>query len=705
MPVQLSSFLIPRNGNTWYLLEDKYLKGSMRVVADATERAAIHPSSLKKGMLVLQNSDNLLWQLGNDLVTWTQYTGINGTNGTNGTDGLPGPKGDKGDIGLTGPAGAASTVPGPQGLKGDKGDTGLQGPVGAASTVPGPQGIQGVIGPQGLKGDTGAQGPMGNGSSAGIFVTNVAAGNTAKTYLAGTIPASHVVSAATIDTPAATAITVQAEGNASAYSPVIRINVNPADPSNTGVAAVVTLASGANDRIFSGTATIDLSAIAGGATQTVYVWSDTGVTASVDITRAASGPVISTASIGAYPGAQTALKAGDTILVTGSVGNTATRVDVAQSSGVANANAANTTTTNSSLGAVDSAGAGLRTFSIQITASALSGAQSVTVRAKNSLGTYGSDVITSNAVVMDQTVPSIAFISTTYPASQSALKNGDQAQVAYTVSGQTSISYTSSDGNIAIGSPTNYTPSKTLTYTGTGYTDTGTNYTVTALKSSNGSSASAATLVKIAAAAPTATMAVAGSPSRLISSAAGNTYSLTLTSNQTLAAAPTVTVPVGAGSITAFSGSGKIWTAQLTIADNSTRGTFAYVVSMTNLAGVVGHTLSSGANYTIGGFTNRTITVGAFEQVVPLPAVVADTSKVIITYSGTSTTLTYRGSDLSQFGAGWSLVNATFNAAGVPRKYSDYVFNAASQLLFLTDLSYCNSNTSGTLQIDIQEAS
>ena len=63
MPIQVASFLIPRNGQTWYILEDRYLKGGLRICADEAERAAIHASSLKRGMLVLLLTDNKLYQL------------------------------------------------------------------------------------------------------------------------------------------------------------------------------------------------------------------------------------------------------------------------------------------------------------------------------------------------------------------------------------------------------------------------------------------------------------------------------------------------------------------------------------------------------------------------------------------------------------------------------------------------------------------
>lgn len=74
MPVQVASFLLPKNNGSWYLLEDKYLKGGLRIANDATERDSIHIASRKAGMIVLTTNDNLLWQLSPDLLTWNPYT-------------------------------------------------------------------------------------------------------------------------------------------------------------------------------------------------------------------------------------------------------------------------------------------------------------------------------------------------------------------------------------------------------------------------------------------------------------------------------------------------------------------------------------------------------------------------------------------------------------------------------------------------------
>lgn len=73
MAVQLASFMVPKNGNTFFLLEDKYLKGGLRLVADVAERSAINPLSFKAGMLVITQNDKKIWQLGSDLLTWSEF--------------------------------------------------------------------------------------------------------------------------------------------------------------------------------------------------------------------------------------------------------------------------------------------------------------------------------------------------------------------------------------------------------------------------------------------------------------------------------------------------------------------------------------------------------------------------------------------------------------------------------------------------------
>src|SRR5690606_24883123 len=93
-----------------------------------------------------------------------------------------------------------------------------------------------------------------------------------------------------------------------------------------------TAVAGGND-LFQGTADIVMS-----ESGDITVESDTGATYTVTLTVATEGPVISTATIGAYPGSQTEAKAGDVMPITGVVANGAVSIAVANSGAAASGN-------------------------------------------------------------------------------------------------------------------------------------------------------------------------------------------------------------------------------------------------------------------------------------------------------------------------------------------------------------------------------
>jgi len=70
MPYQFTSFLIPKNANTFFLLEDRYVKGGFQVRSDVADRDAIPPGNRKPGMLVWTQAEGKLWQLAGDSATW-----------------------------------------------------------------------------------------------------------------------------------------------------------------------------------------------------------------------------------------------------------------------------------------------------------------------------------------------------------------------------------------------------------------------------------------------------------------------------------------------------------------------------------------------------------------------------------------------------------------------------------------------------------
>jgi hypothetical protein len=81
MPIQVASNLIPKSGAKWPVVEDVYVKGGLRVVADAATRDSLYTDStaklgLKNGMLLITADDNRIWQyLGTG--TWVELKKAN----------------------------------------------------------------------------------------------------------------------------------------------------------------------------------------------------------------------------------------------------------------------------------------------------------------------------------------------------------------------------------------------------------------------------------------------------------------------------------------------------------------------------------------------------------------------------------------------------------------------------------------------------
>jgi hypothetical protein len=564
-----------------------------------------------------------------------------------------------------------------------------------------------------------------NTAGVGLFVTNVNAvnGNESPVYVANTVPPNKVVSQATIDNFNPVRISIVAEGGAAFYSPVVRVDVDPLNPSTTGV--VATLAETASDfRFFTGTADIDATTYlpTPGDTKTIYVWSNTGAVTSVVLVRAEAPPEVRTATIGAYPLGptgvlQTAVKGTDSLLVTGTVDNNASLVEIISNTGAAEAGTYTTSTVGGLLGANDSGGAGRKSFTVQFTVdNGRTGAQSITLRARNTIGTYGSNFTTSNTVVLDQTYPSFSLSVTGYPGGRTALKSGESAtlntaSMAGWTNGTDVITYTSTTTGLTFTdtstqTSTTFGATKTINYTGTGYVDSGTNLSALATRLNNGAQTNQTTLAKIAAVAPTAAFAIAGNPARLISSVAGQNYTVNVTTSQELPSAPSITAT--SGNVGTVTGSNKSWSFTLTIDDADPKGAQSFSINMTNRAGIAGTTITSGGTYTVGGFTNRDVTVGALEQVVDLGVLITDPTKVTVKYTGTSDNLTYRATDLTQFQKGWSKVDGAqliFTAGAEPfQNYSGFTFTTSdTSWLFLTDADFCGANTTGTLQVNIQE--
>lgn len=512
----------------------------------------------------------------------------------------------------------------------------------------------------------------------GLFFTNISPTSTGnvgtKLYISGTTPANTVITDATTDTGNVT-VTLYAEGGSAFFSPTVTVTTVPAQSGGPITATLTQSVTG--DRVY--TAVAYLTGIT--ADTTVSAVSSTNASATATIHWGGSGPAFSSLTIGAYPGAQTAVKAGDVLSVTGVVANAAVSAQV-------NSGFAAGSTSSLSLGAADSAGAGFKTVTGTFTVGSGTGNLGIKAQASNAIGTVGALFTSSNSVLLDQTYPSIGAFTITYPSTQAGIKSGDSATVASTVTNFDTISYTSP--NVTITSPLAYAATKSVTFSSGSYYYGTNNYTVIANRAANNATTTASTAITIANVAPQAAITIGGSPVALLSSAAGTVYTITITADQYLAQAPTLTASAGTLGGT-WTGSGTTWTNTLTIHDTDAKGAQSFSgLTVNGLSNLTGSTISSGASYTIEGFANRTITFPAFAQYASIGTHVVNVANLTVSYTG-STVLTYQTSTAYAL-QGYTITDSTGT------------FDPTGDYLFITDAAFAGANTTGTLQLDIAEA-
>lgn len=519
---------------------------------------------------------------------------------------------------------------------------------------------------------------VGGAVTGGLFFTNMAPTSTgivgSKVYAAGTVPANKVITEATTDTDNVT-VTLFAEGGSAFYSPTVTIETNP--PQAGGVITATLTEDPSDKRAF--VATANLTGIT--ADTVITARSSTNAVTTATIHRAVAGPDVNYITIGALPGTQTEAKAGDVITISGRVPNDATYVEII-------AGGAAASLVSLTVGAADSFGTGYKDISGSFTVSGLTGLQGITARARNALGTFGNNVASTNKITLNQTYPTIGARTVTYPATQSALKGSETATVAATITNADTVVYTTS-ADLSVTASTTYAATKTVTRVGGTYVYGVNNYTITATKASNGAVSSATAQIAIADAAPTAAITISGSPVRLRSSATGQDYTITVTANERLNTAPNITASSGTWQ-GAWAGSGTTWTRTLRIVDSDPKGAQTFTASLTNIANVVGTTITAGSAYNVGGFPTRTITFNAFERFHAIGTTVEDITKVTAAYTG-ATTLT-RYTDNGDHFQGFTIVNAQGE------------YDPKGGYLFISDSAFAGSNTTGTLQLDITEA-
>jgi len=249
---------------------------------------------------------------------------------------------------------------------------------------------------------------------------------------------------------------------------------------------------------------------------------------------------------------------------------------------------------------------------VNVTSStARDGENTITVTARNNFLTESDSVVsTTSSPVNNSVFPVLSISSVSYPAGQGALKNTETATVSNSALNYDSIEYSSPNSQLTIANPSTFEASKNCDRLAGSYNISTDNFTVTATKNSNGMVRSASTVVKIAH--DPLTFSVSNLASTLSSSPAGVSDNFNLVSSQqmleipSLETNPSQTVPsdlVATASGTNTSSNNY----RITVDDGDTKGTFAWVVSGQNLAGIDTTNVSVNPNYVLAGFSARTV--------------------------------------------------------------------------------------------------
>jgi len=470
-----------------------------------------------------------------------------------------------------------------------------------------------------LSGDTIIIESSGGGVNGSVFITNMtpqSSGNVgAKVFSSDGV----VLDECTTDTQLVVVSVLALPGNTN-YKPVITINGVP-----------VTLVANSDKPLFNGTINVDLSGTTG-----LTVIHEDGAEHSIVIVQDTPPQVLAANFTGGYPSTQTTqieLKENDTFnfYVESDVPIISVQLDNFEAyklmtSGV-------------------TSGTGHTITGIIANRGNTAQDQRGRVRVQKSTGGW-SDWFTTTIgvdgtghVVLNNLHPTITFGTITYPATQSALKDSESAIVNHTVSGYTTVTYSSSSPNseLSISNTSTYEAAKSAQRIAGGYNIATNNFRIVANRAANNATTTSNTVVWIAHDNQVITVS---SPARLRSGGNDGTsaqnHTITIGSTQRLASVPTLVAPVGN-----WQGSGFTWTAGATsftralqILDSMIKGAQSWgALNTVNLAGKVVSTITTGNNYVLGGFVSRQIPLTASLNEAIMNVAALDYTKVTLTWS------------------------------------------------------------------------
>ena len=417
------------------------------------------------------------------------------------------------------------------------------------------------------------------------------------------------------------------------------------------------------------------------------------------------GPDVLNVTFGSYPGVQTELKDEDTINMTVEydTNNVATTQIVAGSQYAGKSSSISSVPTNR-----------LATILLTIDTSVTTPTdQLVRLRARggSTNNSYGSYHNSADALTLNNVRPTFTGWSVTYPGTQTALKQGDVANVTLTVNNagaSPTYTYTSYGSQLSIPDHATYAVTKAAECNSVGAVNESTNnYSLEVHRVENDTFASYSNVVFIADVAPTLTV---DSLQNLRSGGSNGTsaqiYSIVARSNQYLSYYD-MDATNSAGTVGNWNNSSqnKVWSSQITVDDADTKGTHPWVnITATNRAGIVTSSIATRPDYTLGGFVSRTITIPSLSRTVALGTNVFDVTNLTAneTFRGTITFDT-------TIADGTNLNASLDDGVDVASKFTivdssaPTVVDYNGDTFFYLDKTAAANNVSGTSQLVIEE--
>lgn len=411
----------------------------------------------------------------------------------------------------------------------------------------------------------------------------------------------------------------------------VTLHVKSSYPTITAGAGTIILGEAASGGYYSGTIDVIIAGSGQVSVTTITPDDENGPYDTISLTLATPPAILSLFFVGGYPGSQSELKAGDTFQLQGTTDKPADAVQILDFGAM--------------IQSVETCAAGTGFLVTGTIADRGDVTQHLParVRARDAdTGAYGpardtnelgGTVDGTDLVALNDVYPTITMGSVSYPGVQEALKGAEQAQVVCTISNFDTVQYSSPGGDLAIiGGLTIYQNPKTVERVGGAYNVTTPNFQAVATRAANAAQTTGTKIVQIAAVAAQVNMAFAA---RLRSGGNDGTtaqdHLIQLQANQSLIEAPTLNEDTGGGTFLGSWTAGPMnWNRYLRVHDGDTKGTYAWQgLVATNLAGIVANTITSGANYVLGGFVARTVTWDAFQTISrDLDVAIADFSKV-----------------------------------------------------------------------------